>query len=71
MLFRSRLQAPSGGFNTFTIENNYVGKFRNNKKYTSKKEDPRIFLMRQEENKLSYLSDDEALAQFENCIGNL
>lgn len=70
-LLRVRLQPPSGGFNTFTLEANQVGKYRNQKRYVDKSDDPRVFVMRHEEKKLQeeekFLSDDEALEQFSNC----
>ena len=69
-LFRMRLQAPSGGFATFTIENNYVGKWRNKKRYNSRKEDIRIFAMRKAEvvNDIQFMSDEEVLSQFDECV---
>jgi hypothetical protein len=48
-LIRMRLQAPSGGFSTYTIENNHVGKYRHIKRFKNRSEDVRIFLMRQQE----------------------
>lgn len=71
-LFRIRLQPPSGGFNTFTIENNYVGKYRNKKRYHSREEDTRILVMRKGEitkSEEQFLSDEEVLSQFDDCIG--
>ena len=68
-LLRVRLQPPSGGFNTFLVESNQVGKWRHKKKYLDKSEDPRVFVMRQglkEEEK--FLTDEEALEQFSSCI---
>lgn len=70
-LIRMRLQAPSGGFSTYTIENNHVGKYRHIKRFKNRSEDVRIFLMRQQEIQSEVLSDEEALAQFDDCIGNL
>lgn len=74
-LVRARLQPPSGGFNTFLIESNQVGKYRGQKRYKDKSDDPRIILMRhgeKEEEKFLqediFLSDEEALEQFSNCI---
>jgi len=67
-LLRVRLQPPSGGFNTFTLESNQLGKFRGAKKYRDKEDDPRVFVMKfgqKEEEK--FLSDEEALAQFSAC----
>ena len=67
-LLRVRLQPPSGGFNTFTLESNQLGKYRGSKKYRDKDDDPRVFVMqfgKKEEEK--FLSDEEALLQFSAC----
>jgi hypothetical protein len=67
-LLRVRLQPPSGGFNTFTLESNQLGKFRGSKKFKDKDDDPRVYVMRfglKEEEK--FLSDDEALNAFSAC----
>ena len=68
-LLRVRLQPPSGGFNTFLIESNQVGKWRQQKKYLDKSEDPRVFVMRRgQKEEEKFLTDDEALEQFSNCV---
>jgi hypothetical protein len=67
-LLRVRLQPPSGGFNTFLMEANQVGKWRGQKRYHNKADDPRVIVMRpgqKEEEK--FLTDDEAMEQFSNC----
>lgn len=67
-LLRVRLQPPSGGFNTFLLEANQVGKWRGQKRYHNKADDPRVIEMRpgqKEEEK--FLTDDEAMEQFSNC----
>jgi len=68
-LLRLRLQPPSGGFNTFTLESNQKGKYRGIKRYPDKAHDPRVWVMqmgKKEEDK--YLTDEEALEQFDDCI---
>lgn len=71
-LIRARLQPPTGGFNTFLLESNQVGKWRNQKRYLSKSDDPRVIVMRYGEKKEEkFLNDDEALEQFSNCIMEL
>lgn len=68
-LLRVRLQPPSGGFNTFLLESNQVGKWRGGpKRYPDKSDDPRVVVMRpgvKVEEK--FLDDDEALEQFSDC----
>jgi DNA polymerase III alpha subunit len=67
-LVRLRLQPPSGGFSTFTLEPNQVGFRRGIKRYNHKDDDIRVILYekgKKEEEK--FLTDDEALAQFTNC----
>lgn len=47
-LLRVRLQPPSGGFNTFTIESNQGKlKWRGQKKYAEKRDDIRVIVMRE------------------------
>lgn len=46
-LIRIRLQPPSNGFSTFTLESN-SGKWRGAKKYLEKKDDIRVVLLRKE-----------------------
>lgn len=63
-LLRVRLQPPSGGFNTFLLESNQVGKWRGQVRYQHKDDDPRVYTMRpgkKEEEK--FLTDEEALDQ--------
>jgi hypothetical protein len=60
-----RLQPPSNGFNTFTLEANQVGKFRGQLRYRDKEDDPRVFVMKigkKEEEK--FLSDEEVMEHF-------
>lgn len=70
-LLRVRLQPPSGGFNSFTLENNSnsrAGRYRPQKRYPDKDTDPRVVVMRvgqKEEEK--FLTDEEALEQFDAC----
>jgi hypothetical protein len=67
-LLRVRLQPPSGGFNTYTLESNQQGKFRGRLRYRDKDDDPRIFVMKpgvKEDEK--FMTDEEVLAQFEKC----
>jgi hypothetical protein len=67
-LLRIRLQPPSGGFNTFLLENNQIGKWRGKKRYLDKSDDPRVFPMRKgQKEEEKFLSDDEALELFANC----
>jgi DNA polymerase III alpha subunit len=68
-LLRVRLQPPSGGFATYLLESNQVGKWRGQLRYRDKDDDPRVCSMRpgkKEDEK--FLTDDEALEQFSNCI---
>jgi len=68
-LLRVRLQPPTGGFNTFTLESNQVGKWRSQKKYYDKADDPRVFVMQKgQKEEEKFLSDEEAMEQFTNCI---
>jgi DNA polymerase III alpha subunit len=67
-LLRVRLQPPSGGFNTYLLESNQQGKFRGKLRFKNKEDDVRVFPMRfgvKEEEK--FLTDEEVLAQFDNC----
>jgi hypothetical protein len=67
-LLRVRLQPPTGGFNTFTLESNQVGKWRSQKRYHDKADDPRVFVMQKgQKEEEKFLSDDEAMEQFTNC----
>lgn len=66
-LIRMRLHPPTNGFSTFTLESNRIGKFGKQKRYVTKEEDPRIYLLRKQENKVQVMSDEEALEQFMNC----
>ena len=67
-LLRVRLQPPSGGFNTFMMENNYVGFNRWKKKYPNKKDDPRVVVMQRcQREEVKTLSDEELMQQFEEC----
>jgi len=64
-LLRVRLQPPSNGFNTFTLESNQLGKYRGQLRYRDKDDDPRVFVMsygKKEDEK--FLSDDEVMEQF-------
>jgi hypothetical protein len=67
-LLRVRLQPPSGGFDSFTLEANQIGKWRNQKRYIDKSDDPRVFVMqkppKQEE---KFMSDEEAMEFFTDC----
>lgn len=68
-LLRVRLQPPTGGFNTFTLESNQVGKWRSQKRYHDKADDPRVMVMQKgQKEEEKFLSDDEAMEQFTNCI---
>ena len=70
-LLRVRLQPPSNGFATFTLESNQVGKWRGQKRYQHKRDDIRVCTMlRGERKKEKFLTDEEALEQFSNCIMN-
>lgn len=64
-LIRMRLQPPSNGFNTFTLESNQIGKYRGQLRYRNKEDDPRIFVMqfgKKDEEK--FMTDDEVMEQF-------
>ena len=66
-LIRIRLQPPSGGFNTFLLESNQNGKYRGQKRYRDKDDDPRVIVMRvglKEEEK--FMTDEEVLELFNN-----
>jgi hypothetical protein len=63
-LLRVRLQPPSGGFNTFTLQSNQVGKWRNKKIYSNKSDDVRVCVMRKGRKEMT---DEEAMSQFNNC----
>jgi len=68
-LLRLKLQAPSAGFSTFTLESNQIGNRRGSKRYTNKEDDIRVIVYEKgkaEEEK--FLTDKEALEQFSNCI---
>lgn len=68
-LLRMRLQPPTGGFNTFLLESNQNGKYRYQKRYHDKDDDPRIMNMRigqKEEEK--FMSDEEVMNLF-NDLG--
>lgn len=68
-LLRVRLQPPTGGFSTFTLESNQIGKWRNQKRYYNKGDDPRVFVMQKGQKKEEeFLTDEEAMEQFANCI---
>ena len=68
-LLRVRLQAPTGGFNTFTMESNQVGKWRSQKRYHDKSDDIRVIVMQKgQKEEEKFLSDEEAMEQFTNCI---
>lgn len=68
-LLRVRLQPPSGGFSTFTLESNQVGKWRGQLRYKNKEDDPRVVVMRPgEKPEEKFLSDEEALEHFSNCV---
>jgi|694.fasta_scaffold76140_2 DNA polymerase III alpha subunit len=62
-LLRVRLQPPNGGFPTFLLESNQgSGRFRFQKKYHDKEDDPRVIIMRfgkAEEEK--HMTDEEVL----------
>ena len=66
-LVRLRLQPPSNGFPTFSLEKNNKLPNKNwQLKFSTKESDYRVFVMQQpEEDK--YLSDDELIEQFKNC----
>lgn len=68
-LLRLRLQAPTGGFPTFTLEANQVGKYRNQKKFINKEDDYRVIPMRSPEveklfDENEYLTEEEILQKF-------
>ena len=64
-LLRIRLQPPSGGFNTFLLESNQGGKFRHQKKYRDKEDDPRVIVMRiGEKEEEKFMTDEEILDLF-------
>lgn len=71
-LLRMRLQPPTGTFKTFTLEPNQIGKYRNQKRFINKEDDYRVVPMRKPEvekfNEEEFLSDEDVLAQFSNCI---
>jgi DNA polymerase III alpha subunit len=68
-LLRVRLQPPSNGFPTYLLESNSLPHARYKKKYTSKQDDPRVFMMRRQEKPVDeYYTDEEALDLFSNCI---
>ena len=65
---RLKLQPPSNGFSTFTLEANQIGHRRGSKRYNSKDDDIRVIPYEAgEREKEKFLTDDEALAQFSNC----
>lgn len=64
-LLRVRLQPPSGGFNTFLLESNQIGKWRGQKRYQERSDDPRVYVMKKgQKEEEKFLTDDEALEQF-------
>lgn len=68
-LLRVRLQPPSNGFPTYLLESNSLPNARYKKKYTSKQDDPRVFMMRRQEKPADeFYSDEEALDLFSNCV---
>lgn len=68
-LLRVRLQPPSGGFNTFILQSNQIGKWRNKKIYYNKSDDIRVCVMRKgQKEQEKFLSDEEAMNKFTNCI---
>jgi len=66
-LLRVRLQPPSNGFPTFTMESNQIRtKWKSQKKYSDKKEDFRVIVL--EKGKLQKpISNEECLTQFDEC----
>ena len=66
-LLRMRLQPPSGGFNTFLLESNQGGKYRHQKRFNDKDDDPRIMVMRiGEKEEEKFMTDEEILDLFNN-----
>ena len=64
-LLRIRLQVPSGGFSTYTLESNQIGFKRGNKKYKFKDDDIRVIVYKQgEDQKEKFLTDEEIFEQF-------
>jgi DNA polymerase III alpha subunit len=70
-LLRVRLQPPSGGFPTFTLEPNQIGKYRNQKKWIDKQDDYRVVIMQKppvdELKDDEFLNEEEVLNLFSNC----
>lgn len=72
---RALLQPPTGGFNTFLLQNNQVnkkGRWRE-LRFKSKLDDPRIILMKKKENiektdQVTYLTDEQVLNQIADSI---
>ena len=64
-LLRIRLQLPSGGFSTYTLEPNQVGFKRGIKKYKYKDDDIRVIVYKKgEDQKEKFLTDEEIFEQF-------
>lgn len=66
-LVRLRLQSPTNGFSTFSLEkNNKVATKNWQCKFPNKDTDYRVFVM-QQPSEDRYLSDEELIDQFKNC----
>lgn len=68
-LLRVRLQPPNGGFPTFTLEANQIGKFRHQKRFINKEDDYRVTVMQKPEvekiiDEEEYLTEEEILQKF-------
>ena len=68
-LLRIRLQPPSNGFSTFTLESNRTSsKWKNVKKYEDRRDDIRVVVLRKGEIQNKIVSDNDLVEQFEECI---
>jgi hypothetical protein len=65
-LLRLRLKAPTGGFNTFTLDSNQIGFRRDLKRYPTKEDDIRVILYKKGEIE-KYLTDNQILDEFGSC----
>jgi DNA polymerase III alpha subunit len=67
-LLRIRLQPPTNGFSTFTIESNQTKvRWKGVKKYEDKKDDIRVVVLKKAEIQNKIMTNKECLDQFENC----
>lgn len=67
-LLRVRLKPPTGSFTTFTLESNYIGNWRNKKRFENKSEDFRVVKLAHAEKKSDKILTDEEALEFLNNI---